>query len=159
VRATRGNPDGTLGRFTELVSREDMGIGFVLLALLAAMGFGAIHALWPGHGKTIVAAYLIGSRGTAKHALLLGLTVTATHTSSVYALGFITLYLSEYIVPETLYPWLSIASGGLILLMGVSLLVGRARSSGALDAAWRWLRGDRAQAAAGSLASERGAVV
>jgi ABC-type nickel/cobalt efflux system permease component RcnA len=159
LHATRGNPDGTLGRFTELVSREDMGIGFVLLALLAAMGFGAIHALSPGHGKTIVAAYLIGSRGTAKHALLLGLTVTATHTSSVYALGFITLYLSEYIVPETLYPWLSIASGGLILLMGMSLLVGRARSSGALDVAWRWLRGGRAQAAAGSLASERGAVI
>ena len=160
ARATRGNPDGTLGRFTELVSRKDMSIGFIMLALLAAMGFGAIHALSPGHGKTIVAAYLIGSRGTARHALLLGLTVTATHTSSVYALGFITLYLSEYIVPETLYPWLSIASGGLILLMGLSLLVGRTRSSGAPAAVWRWLRGaNRSTAGPAAFASESGALV
>lgn len=159
ARATRGNPDGYLVRFTELVSRKDMSAGFVILALLAAMGFGAIHALSPGHGKTIVAAYLIGSRGTAKHALLLGLTVTATHTSSVYALGFITLYLSAYIVPETLYPWLSIISGGIILLMGLSLFIGRTRSSGAPGMIRRWLRGRGSGASRRGLASESGAVV
>jgi ABC-type nickel/cobalt efflux system permease component RcnA len=159
TRATRGNPDGALGRFTELVSRRDMSIGFVALALLAALGFGAIHALSPGHGKTIVAAYLVGSRGTAKHALILGLTVTATHTSSVYALGFITLYLSEYIVPETLYPWLGVASGALIVLMGASLFIGRLRSSGAVRSLRARLRYRSVPASARSFAAERGSLV
>ena len=67
------------------------------------MVFGAHHALGPGHGKTIVAAYLVGSRGTPRHAVSLGLTVTATHTSTVYLLGFVTLIASAFIVPETLY--------------------------------------------------------
>lgn len=129
-RAVRGNPDGTLARFTELIAQKELGAGAIAVALLAAAGFGAIHALSPGHGKTVVAAYLVGSRGTARHAVLLGLVVTATHTSSVYALGFISLYLSEYIVPEKLYPWLSITSGGLILLMGCSLMVTRLRATG-----------------------------
>ena len=130
VRATRGTPDSTLSQYSDLIAKDKLSIGAVALALLAALGFGAIHALSPGHGKTIVAAYLVGSRGTAKHALVLGLTVTATHTSSVYALGFITLYLSAYIVPETLYPWLGIISGGLIVVMGLALFIGRLRSSG-----------------------------
>ena len=46
-----------------------------------------MHALSPGHGKTVVGAYLIGSRGTARHALFLGLTVTLVHTAGVFALG------------------------------------------------------------------------
>ncbi len=135
ARAVRGNPDSPLARFANLIAKDHLSFGVVVLALLAAMGFGAIHALSPGHGKTIVAAYLIGSKGTARHALLLGLTVTATHTSSVYALGFMALYLSEYVVPERLYPWLGIASGGLIVAMGLTLLVGRLRSSGLLEQA------------------------
>ena len=140
ARATRGNTDTTLSSYADLIAKDHLSVGVVILALLAAMGFGAIHALSPGHGKTIVAAYMVGSRGTPKHALLLGLTVTATHTSSVYALGFITLYLSSYIVPETLYPWLGIISGALIVVMGLSLFVGRLRSSGLIGQAGAWLR-------------------
>lgn len=140
ARAIRGNTDTTLSSYADLIAKDHLSVGVVILALLAAMGFGAIHALSPGHGKTIVAAYMVGSRGTPKHALLLGLTVTATHTSSVYALGFITLYLSSYIVPETLYPWLGIISGGLIVVMGLSLFVGRLRSSGLIGQAGVWLR-------------------
>ncbi len=139
VRATRGNPDSTLTQFANLVAKEHLSAGVIAIALLAATGFGALHALSPGHGKTIVGAYLVGSRGTAKHALLLGLTVTATHTSSVYALGFITLYLSEYIVPETLYPWLGVASGALIVVMGIALFIGRLRSSGLVPQARSWI--------------------
>ena len=140
ARATRGNTDTTLSSYADLIAKDHLSAGVVVLALLAAMGFGAIHALSPGHGKTIVAAYMVGSRGTPKHALLLGLTVTATHTSSVYALGFITLYLSSYIVPETLYPWLGIISGALIVVMGLSLFIGRLRSSGLIGQAGAWLR-------------------
>ena len=138
--AVRGNPDSPLARFADLIAKRDLSAGVIVVALLAAMGFGAIHALSPGHGKTIVAAYLVGSRGTAKHALLLGLTVTATHTSSVYVLGFISLYLSEYIVPERLYPWLTLASGLLIVGMGLTLLVARLRAAGAGVRAWSWIR-------------------
>ncbi len=140
TQAVRGNPDSPLARFEKLVTHDHLGPGFFVLALMAAVGFGALHALSPGHGKTIVAAYLVGSKGTGKHALLLGLTVTATHTSSVYALGFVTLYLSQYVVPERLYPWLSLISGGIIVLMGLSLFYGRFRSSGLFGQGWRWAR-------------------
>src|SRR3712207_1451890 len=92
------------------------------------MGLGALHALGPGHGKTVVAAYLVGSRGTTKHAVFLGLTVTLTHTSSVFALGLVTLYLSDYILPERLFPWLSFLSGASIAVLGLVLLVGRMRT-------------------------------
>ena len=98
-----------------------------LLTLLGALLLGAVHALSPGHGKTIVGAYLIGSRGTPRHALFLGLTVTITHTLGVFALGFATLYASRYVVPERLFPILSLLSAALVLLMGIVLLVQRGR--------------------------------
>ena len=90
--------------------------------MLVAFFWGAAHALTPGHGKTVVAAYLIGARGTARHAGILGLTVTLTHTAGVFALGAVTLYLSRYILPEVLYPWLSVVSGLLVVLIGLALL-------------------------------------
>ena len=83
----------------------------LLFLLLAALAWGAVHALSPGHGKTMVAAYLVGTRGTARHALALGATVTVTHTAGVFALGLVTLALSQYVLPEQLYPWLNLASG------------------------------------------------
>src|SRR5207249_3603188 len=101
--------------FTDIIATKQLGLGIVLLALGVAVGLGAFHALEPGHGKTLVAAYLVGSRGTFKHALLLGLIVTAAHTAGVYLLGAVTLYASQYIVPEQLYPWLGLASGVMIL--------------------------------------------
>jgi nickel/cobalt exporter len=116
------------GAFADLVTHRDLGIGFVLAALAIAMFWGAAHALSPGHGKSIVAAYLVGSRGTARHAAFLGLTVTVTHTASIFALGIATLYLSHYVLPETLYPWLSVISGLVVVGMGGSILVRRART-------------------------------
>jgi len=96
----------------------------VFAALLAA-ALGAFHALEPGHGKTVVAAYLVGSRGTARHALILGLIVTASHTAGVYLLGGVTLYASRYIVPERLYPWLGAVSGLIIAALGFALFLRR----------------------------------
>src|SRR5204862_5738288 len=113
------------GAFTDLVTHRDLGVGFILVAIGIAMFWGAVHALSPGHGKSIVAAYLVGSRGTARHAAFLGLTVTVTHTASIFALGIVTLYLSDYILPETLYPWLSVISGLVVVGMGGSILVRR----------------------------------
>jgi nickel/cobalt exporter len=119
--------------FTELMATEQLGIGIVLLALLVAAGLGAFHALEPGHGKTLVAAYLVGARGTIKHAFLLGLVVTAAHTAGVYLLGAVTLYASQYVVPERLYPWLGVGSGVMIAGLGLVLLVRRYRGKAELS--------------------------
>jgi ABC-type nickel/cobalt efflux system permease component RcnA len=104
--------------FTELITTRRLSLWFLITAAFIAFGLGALHALEPGHGKTIVAAYLVGSRGTARHALLLGVIVTASHTAGVFALGAITLYASRYIVPEQLYPWLGVFSGLTIAGLG-----------------------------------------
>lgn len=111
--------------FTELLATKQLGWEIVLAALAVAAALGAFHALEPGHGKTLVAAYLVGSRGTFKHALLLGVIVTASHTAGVYLLAAVTLYLSQYIVPERLYPWLALASGLAIATLGLTLLARR----------------------------------
>lgn len=114
----------------DLVTVNDLGLGVVLFALAAAAALGAFHALEPGHGKTVVAAYLAGSRGTAHHAVLLGLTVTASHTAGVYLLGGIALYASRYVVPERLYPWLGVFSGLVIAGLGFSLVLRRYAAPG-----------------------------
>ncbi len=87
----------------------------MLVSLLIAAFWGAAHALTPGHGKAIVAGYLVGTRGRPLDAFLLGGIVTVTHTAGVFALGFVTLLLSQFIVPEALYPWLTLASGLLVV--------------------------------------------
>ena len=113
---------GVTGRVDALASVERVSAAVVAVSMLAAFFWGAAHALTPGHGKAVVAAYLIGARGTARHACILGLTVTLTHTAGVFLLGAVTLYLSRYILPEVLYPWLSVASGLLVVLIGLVLL-------------------------------------
>jgi ABC-type nickel/cobalt efflux system permease component RcnA len=113
--------------FTRAFSDAAAGKGVLLLLLVTAFGWGAVHALSPGHGKTMVAAYLVGTRGTPRHAMLLGATVTITHTIGVFALGFVALALSQYVLPEQLYPWLNLVSGALVVIVGVSVLRGRLR--------------------------------
>jgi ABC-type nickel/cobalt efflux system permease component RcnA len=137
VSETAQATEGT-DRLAALIATEQLGPWVILLALLAATGLGAVHALSPGHGKAIVAGYLVGARGTARHAFFLGLTVTITHTLGVFTLGLITLYASRYILPEQLYPWLGVLSGLLVVLMGImlgrqrlqALLAGRRGASG-----------------------------
>jgi ABC-type nickel/cobalt efflux system permease component RcnA len=116
--------------FEGLVHHE-LSPGFVLLSLALALFWGAAHALGPGHGKAIVAGYLVGSRGSPRHAVLLGLVVTVTHTIGVFALGLVTLALSEFVLPEQLYPWLNLVSALLVVSVGVAVL--RSRLGG-------WLR-------------------
>src|SRR3954452_21667273 len=109
----------------------------ILLLLAAAFGWGALHALSPGHGKTMVAGYLVGTRGTPRHAVILGFTVTATHTIAVFALGLVTLAASQYILPEQLYPWLGVLSGLLVVCIGFSVMRSRFRR-------WRAMRASAA---------------
>ena len=115
------------GGFESLIAREDLGLGVILISLLIAAFWGAAHALTPGHGKAIVTGYLVGSRGRPRHAVALGLIVTVTHTAGVFALGLITLALSQFIVPEQLYPWLTLASGLLVVTVGALVLLKRLR--------------------------------
>jgi ABC-type nickel/cobalt efflux system permease component RcnA len=116
-------------RLVDAISGPHLEPRIAILALLGAMLLGAVHALSPGHGKTIVGAYLIGSRGTPRHAVFLGSTVTITHTLGVFVLGFATLYASRFIVPERLFPILSMLSAVLVLGMGILLLVQRTRAA------------------------------
>ncbi len=110
---------------SSLLRQGDIGWSMMLLGMLAAFAFGAVHALTPGHGKTLVAAYLVGSRGTPRHAIFLGLMVTFTHTVSVFALGLVTLYLSRFVLPETITPILGAISGITIVWVGATLLYRR----------------------------------
>jgi ABC-type nickel/cobalt efflux system permease component RcnA len=112
-------------KFAELISVRNITPAIVLFSLLVAFGLGAMHAMSPGHGKTVVGAYLVGSRGTVKHAAFLGLTVTITHTLGVFALGLIMLFASNYILPEKIMPFLSFVSGLLVFFIGVTLFKDR----------------------------------
>ncbi|MEN3342212.1 MAG: nickel/cobalt transporter (NicO) family protein [Actinomycetota bacterium] len=113
--------------FTRLIARGRLSLLAILASLAVALFWGAAHALSPGHGKTIVTAYLIGRRGTARDAATLGAIVTVTHTVGVFALGLVTLLLSQWIVPDRLYPWLNLVAGLSVVLIGVAVLRGRAR--------------------------------
>jgi nickel/cobalt exporter len=125
--ASNGYISKLYARLNSLISFTSPSPTVLLISLLAALLWGALHAFTPGHGKTVVAAYLIGDRGTAWHAAFLGLTVTLTHTLGVFALGGVAMYLSRYILPEALFPWLSVVSGLLVIVIGLSLLVSRSR--------------------------------
>jgi ABC-type nickel/cobalt efflux system permease component RcnA len=113
--------------FARLIGRRHLSALVIVASLAAALFWGAAHALSPGHGKTIVTAYLVGSRGTPLHAALLGLIVTATHTVGVFALGLVTLSLSQFVVPDHLYPWLNLVSGLLVVGVGAAVLWSRIR--------------------------------
>jgi nickel/cobalt transporter (NicO) family protein len=113
--------------FARLIGRRHLSALVIVASLAAALFWGAAHALSPGHGKTIVTAYLVGSRGTPLHAALLGLIVTATHTVGVFALGLVTLSLSQFVVPDRLYPWLNLVSGLLVVGVGAVVLWSRLR--------------------------------
>ena len=111
--------------FTRLIGRSHLSVLVILASLAAALFWGAAHALSPGHGKTIVTAYLIGKRGSPKDAALLGAIVTITHTIGVFALGLVTLGLSQWIVPDRLYPWIDLVAGVMVVAIGITVLRSR----------------------------------
>src|ERR1700694_4046392 len=121
-----GQPDA-LAKF---LHQQEVTPWMIVAALGIAFVLGAAHALTPGHGKTIVAAYLGGSRGTLKHAAFLGAMVTFTHTISVFLLGMATLFLFQYVVPEKVTQVLGAISGLSIVAIGAWMLYKRVRSSG-----------------------------
>jgi ABC-type nickel/cobalt efflux system permease component RcnA len=121
-REMSGGGEGREDVLSRAFSDAAAGKGVLLVLLLTAFAWGALHALSPGHGKAMVAAYLVGTRGTARHAVALGATVTVTHTAGVFLLGVVALGLSEYVLPEDLYPWLNLISGLMVLGVGAYVL-------------------------------------
>ncbi|XVV15586.1 hypothetical protein ACQP2X_14940 [Actinoplanes sp. CA-131856] len=95
-------------------------VGF--LAVLLSLVLGAAHAALPGHGKTVMAAYLAGSRGRPRDAVLVGATVTFTHTAGVLALGLL-LTTASGIAGETVLSWLGLTSGILVMAVGLATLI------------------------------------
>jgi len=124
VTTAQSRADGLTGLFEDAAA----GRGVLVLMLLGAFGWGALHALSPGHGKAMVAAYLVGTRGGVRDAVVLGATVTVTHTIGVFALGLVTLALSQYVLPEQLYPWLTVLSGLMVVPVGLGVLRSRLRT-------------------------------
>jgi nickel/cobalt exporter len=122
----RGGVDRATAAFTALVGERSRSAGFAVLAILLAVVLGGAHALAPGHGKTVMAAYLVGLRGTLRQAVTIGATVTVTHTAGVLLLGLV-LSTTRAVASERVYPWLGLASGLLLAAVGVGLLV-RART-------------------------------
>ena len=107
---------------SRVLHQRELSLSMILIALAVSFGLGAVHALTPGHGKAIVAAYLVGSRGTLKHAAFLGAMVTLTHTVTVFALGLATLFLFRFIVPEKITVILGALSGISIVVIGALML-------------------------------------
>ncbi|MFL6447094.1 MAG: hypothetical protein ACJ746_05325 [Bryobacteraceae bacterium] len=115
------------GDYLSRALRGPLTFPVIFFALTAAFALGAAHALTPGHGKAIVAAYLVGSRGTLQHAAFLGAAVTFTHTVVVFALGLATLFLFRFIVPEKLTAILGVVSGLSIVAIGAWMFRKRLR--------------------------------
>jgi ABC-type nickel/cobalt efflux system permease component RcnA len=128
--ATAANPAGNsrTGAISDILRRKNISVPVFITLLALAFWFGALHALEPGHGKTMVAAYLVGARGTPKHAALLGASVTFTHTASVFLLGLATLFVSRFVMPDRISRVLGVASGISILWIGAMLLWRRMRT-------------------------------
>ena len=107
-------------RIKELIN-QPLTLQLAIVALVVSFVLGGLHALTPGHGKAIVAAYLVGSKGRVIDAVFLGVVVTFTHTFSVIALGIVML-VAQGFAPEDIVPWLSLFSGVLIVGIGAWLL-------------------------------------
>lgn len=114
---------------SKLLHQRDITLWMMLVGIVAAFVLGGAHALTPGHGKTIVAAYLVGSHGTLKHAAFLGAMVTFTHTVSVFALGLATMFLFRFVMPEKITEWLGVISGLSIVSIGLWMAYKRLRAA------------------------------
>lgn len=114
---------------TSAIQARDLSLPSLILAFGVAIGLGAFHAATPGHGKTLMAAYLVGTRGNVRHAVGLGFTVTISHTVGVLALGALVVGAGAVIRPEVLFPLLGVVSGVIVISIGAIIVVNRWRDS------------------------------
>ncbi len=122
TEAKSADVTGQVGRLLGYLDAPELTAWKLAAALALAVVLGGLHALTPGHGKGLVAAYLVGSRGTVRHAVALGGIVTFTHTISVIAIGLLALFASQFIVPSVLVPTMQVLSGLLVVAFGARLV-------------------------------------
>jgi len=113
--------DGPTNAFERLVAHRTLGPAVGALALLLSVLLGGLHALSPGHGKTVMAAFLAGRQGSKRTVAVIGATVTLTHTLGVLVLGIV-LSASVTLAPQRLYPLLGVFSGLLVVGLGLNLM-------------------------------------
>jgi nickel/cobalt transporter (NicO) family protein len=118
-------PPASGGLLAGFAARSDLSPGLIALMFVVAIGVGAIHSLGPGHGKSLIGAYLIGAGGTLRQAAAVGAAVSVMHTASVLGLGLLVLSAERIFAPERVYPWLGLASGLVALGLGAALLLSR----------------------------------
>lgn len=122
---------GEGGAFVGLIARPSLSGAVILLSLLLAFGLGALHALAPGHGKTLMAAYLVGTGGRVRQAAAVGAAVSAMHTASVLGIGVLVLWVQTAVEPEQAYPWLGLSAGVIAMVLGIGLFLARLRTRSA----------------------------
>ena len=135
AKTVSGAPIASGGSFAGLVSWRLTPL-ILVGSLVLAFGFGAVHALGPGHGKTITAAYLVGSGARRAQATVIGVAVSLMHTASVLTLGLVFLVLARSFPPERVYPWLEVATGLVALGLGAYLVIVRVRARRRGDDPW-----------------------
>jgi ABC-type nickel/cobalt efflux system permease component RcnA len=124
---TAAVPGGVGSEISGLLEARDLTPLAFILSLFTAALLGAGHALTPGHGKTVMAAYLVGARGTSRHAVGLGLSVTVSHTLGILVLAGIVVTAGSALPPEAFTRWAPLASALLVLGIGGWLVVGQVR--------------------------------
>ena len=122
-QASAAPPSG--GLLADLAARPDLSAIAIAAMVVVALAVGAVHALGPGHGKTLIGAYLVGNGGTLRQAVAVGAAVSVMHTASVLGLGVLVLSAEQLLSPERVYPWLGLASGLVALVLGSALLISR----------------------------------
>jgi nickel/cobalt transporter (NicO) family protein len=121
-------PGGVTGaELPSIFGEADLTPIVILLSLLAAAGLGAWHALTPGHGKTLMAAYLVGTRGTTLHALGLGLSVSVSHTAGILVLAGVVVGLAGAVAPDTVVRWAPVVAAVSIAIIGAWMLLNELR--------------------------------
>ncbi len=118
--------NGLATAFNDTVGTKHLTVGVGLLAVVLSVLLGAGHAFLPGHGKTIMAAYLVGRRGRLRDVVTVGATVTITHTAGVLLLGLAISTTSAF-APTAAEQYLGIVSGLIVAGVGVGLLVSALR--------------------------------
>jgi ABC-type nickel/cobalt efflux system permease component RcnA len=102
----------------DMLAQNDTSIGFFVTLFGLAIFLGALHALEPGHGKTLMAVSLVGARATIPQAAIIASAITVAHTAGVIALGAVILCAAKWIVPEQIYPWITLVSGIVVAVLG-----------------------------------------
>ena len=93
-----------------------------LFYIFSSFWAGAVHAATPGHGKTIAAAYIVGTRGKPIDAVILGVFVTLSHTSGIVVVGALASIGSAWFVPQRTEAYLALAMGVLVIGLGAWML-------------------------------------